>query len=95
MRILTTANGAFNTPYPNKCPEWCKEGALVRRTVKDKSLLLGEYEDMTVYEIVSIHWLNTNEGKGIWGMAYLRPRGTEGRWTKADYICDLKEYNNN
>lgn len=24
MRVITS--DTFNTPYPDKCPEWCKEG---------------------------------------------------------------------
>ena len=26
----------------------------------------------------------------LWACAYLRPKGTEGRWTAAEYICDLE-----
>lgn len=91
MRIIIKENGVFQTPYPDKCPEWCKEGAFVRSTVKYKSPILGEYKDITVYEIVSIHWFYHVEAKGIWGAAYLRPKGTPGRHTKCEYICDLEQ----
>lgn len=81
-------NSGFVSPYPDACPAWCREGALVKTTVKRKSFLMGEYDDPTVYEVVSIHPLQT---PGIWGLAYLRPKGSDARWTAAEYICDLEE----
>lgn len=92
MRLIT--KNEFASPYPEKCPDWCKEGALVKTTVKRKSVLLGEYEDNTTYEIVSIHWFDPIEAKGIWGLAYLREKGETGQWTRAEYICDLTQTEN-
>lgn len=83
----------FISPYPDVCPEWCKEGSLVRITSPKKSPLLGEYKDETIYEIIALHWFDKKEAKGIWACAYLRPKGTEGRWTTAEYICDLEQIN--
>jgi len=89
MRVITS--DTFNTLYPDKCPEWCKVGALVNNNRTFKSPLLGEYKDYTVYEIISIHWLDPIEAKGIWGWADLRPKGTNGKKTRTEYICDLIE----
>ena len=58
-----------------------------------KSALLGEYKDDTIYEIIGLHWFDKKEAKGIWACAYLRPKGPEGRWTAAEYICDLEQIN--
>ena len=80
----------FISPYPDVCPEWCKKGTLVKRTKPMKSALLGEYKGDTIYEIIDLHWFDKKEAKGIWACAYLRPKGTEGRWTAAEYICDLE-----
>lgn len=93
MRIITS--DTFNTPYPDKCPEWCKVGALVKSTVTRNSPILGKYKDNTVYEIVHIHWFDPVEAKGIWGCADLRPKGTEGRHTVSEYICDLEKVDTN
>ena len=46
MRVITS--DTFNTPYPDKCPEWCKEGTLVKSTVIRNSPILGKYKDSTV-----------------------------------------------
>ena len=89
MSVITSST--FISPYPDTCPEWAKEGSLVRCLRIKKSPLLGEYRDMLTYEIVDISWHDPVEGKGIWGVAYLRPVGEQGRWTRAEYLCDLEE----
>ena len=89
MKIVT--NDSFNSPYPDSCPAWCRKGALVRRTLPKKDFFLGTVNDSTVYEITDIHRFDSDDAKGIWGLAYLRPKGTEGHFTCAEYICDLTE----
>lgn len=89
MNVITSST--FISPYPDTCPEWAKEGSLVRCLRTKKDSLLGEYRDMLTYEIVDISWCDPVEGKGIWGVAYLRSVGEQGRWTRAEYLCDLEE----
>lgn len=89
MRVITS--DTLNTPYPYKCPERCKVGALVNKIRTIKSPIWGEYRDYVVYEIVSIHWFDPIEAKGIWGLADLRPKGTIGNKTASEYICDIME----
>lgn len=82
----------FISPYPDKCPEWAKVGAKVKR-LRPMKLMDGliEMKDDITYVITSIHWLDPVNGKGLWGIARLRIADEESDETWVEYICDIRE----